>query len=90
MQGLIETSNRGTKITAKGKGICEGLLSAIPAEMSLPKCSVALSMFNYALLVREFSFAVGLGPLRLPYNHLAIACVQAYGAIKINLAVIII
>ena len=61
MQGLIETSNRGTKITAKGKGICEGLLSAIPAEMSLPKCSVALSMFNYALLVREFSFAVGLG-----------------------------
>jgi hypothetical protein len=61
MQGLIETSNRGTKITAKGKGICEGLLSAIPAEMSLPKCSVALSMFNYALLVKEFSFAVGLG-----------------------------
>ena len=61
MQGLIETSNRGTKITAKGKGICEGLLSAIPAEMSLPKCSVALSRFNSAVLVREFSFAVGFG-----------------------------
>ena len=61
MQGLIETSNRGTKMTVKGKGVYEGLLSAIPAEMSLPKCSVALSRFNYAVLVREFGFAVGLG-----------------------------
>ena len=61
MQGFIETSNRGTKMTAKGKGVYEGLLSAIPAEMSLPKCSVALSRFNYAVLVREFGFAVGLG-----------------------------
>ena len=61
MQGLIETSNRGTKMTAKGKGIYEGLLSTIPAEMSLPKCSVALSRFNYAVLVREFGFAVRLG-----------------------------
>ena len=61
MQGLIETSNRGTKMTAKGKGICEGLLLAIPAEMSLPKCSVSLSRFNYAVLVKEFGFAVGLG-----------------------------
>jgi hypothetical protein len=61
MQGLIETSNRGTKMTAKGKNIYEGLLSTIPAEMSLPRCSVALSRFNYAVLVREFGFAVGLG-----------------------------
>ncbi len=60
-QGLIETSNRGTKMTAKGKSVYEGLLSAIPAEMSLPRCSVALSRFNYAVLVREFGFAVGLG-----------------------------
>jgi predicted transcriptional regulator len=61
MQGLIETSNKGTKLTAKGKSICEGLLSAIPSEMRLPKCSIALSRFNYAVLVREFGFAVGLG-----------------------------
>lgn len=61
MQGLIETSNRGTKLTGKGKSMCEGLLTAIPAEMSLPKCSVALSKFNYSVLVRDFGFAVGLG-----------------------------
>ena len=61
MQGLIKTSNRGTKMTAKGKGLYEGLLLAIPAEMSLPRCAVALSRFNYAVLLREFGFAVGLG-----------------------------
>ena len=61
MQGLVETSNGGMKMTAKGKDIYQGLLSAIPAEMSLPKCSVALSRFNYAVLVREFGFAVKLG-----------------------------
>jgi hypothetical protein len=61
MQGLVETSNGGMKMTAKGKGMCEGLQSAIPAEMSLPKCSVALSRFNYAVLVREFGFVVRLG-----------------------------
>ncbi|MDQ3806771.1 MAG: DUF4443 domain-containing protein [Thermoproteota archaeon] len=61
MQGLIETSNIGTKMTVKGKSVYKGLLSAIPAEMSLPKCSIALSRFNYAVLVREFGFAVRLG-----------------------------
>ena len=61
MHGLIETSNRGTRMTTKGKSVYEGLLSTIPAEMSLPRCSTALSRFNYAVLVREFGFAVGLG-----------------------------
>jgi uncharacterized protein DUF4443 len=61
MHGLIETSNRGTRMTAKGKGVYEGLLSIIPAEMSLPRCAVALSRFNYVVLVREFGFAVRLG-----------------------------
>jgi hypothetical protein len=61
MQGLVQTSNGGTKMTTKGKGICEGLLSAMPSEMSLPKCSVALGRFNYAVLVREFGFAIRSG-----------------------------
>src|SRR5919204_2778824 len=47
MHGLVQTSNGGTKMTVKGKGICEGLLSAMPSEMSLPRCSVALGKFNY-------------------------------------------
>ena len=61
MHGLVQTSNGGTKMTAKGKGICEGLLSAIPAEISLPRCSVALGKFNYAVLVSEFGFAIRSG-----------------------------
>jgi len=61
MHGLVQTSNGGTRMTAKGKGICEGLLSAMPSELSLPRCSVALGRFNYAVLVREFGFAVRSG-----------------------------
>jgi hypothetical protein len=61
MNGLVQTSNGGTKMTAKGRGICEGLMSAMPSEMSLPRCSVALGKFNYAVLVREFGFAVRSG-----------------------------
>jgi hypothetical protein len=61
MNGLVQTSNGGTKMTGKGKGICEGLLSAMPSELSLPRCSVALGRFNYAVLVKEFGFAVRSG-----------------------------
>ena len=61
MHGLAQTSNGGTKMTTKGIGICRGLLEAMPAEMSLPKCSVALGRFSYAVLVREFGFAVRSG-----------------------------
>ncbi len=61
MNGLVQTSNGGTKMTAKGKGICEGLLSVMPSELSLPMCSVALGRFNYAVLVKEFGFAIRSG-----------------------------
>jgi hypothetical protein len=61
MHGLVQTSNGGTKMTSKGEGICGGLMSAMPSEMSLPRCSVALGRFNYAVLVREFGFAVRSG-----------------------------
>jgi hypothetical protein len=61
MHRLVETSNGGTKMTAKGKGICSELLLSMPSEMSLPRCSVALGKFNYAVLVREFGFAIKSG-----------------------------
>ncbi len=61
MNGLVRTSNGGTRMTAKGQGICKGILEAMPAEMALPKCSVALGTFNYAVLVKEFGFAVKSG-----------------------------
>lgn len=61
MHRLVETSNGGTKMTAKGRGICSELLSSMPLEMSLPRCSIALGKFNYAVLVREFGFAIKSG-----------------------------
>ena len=61
MNGLVQTSNGGTTMTPKGKGICDGLLETMPGEMSLPKCSIALGRFNYAVLVREFGFAIRSG-----------------------------
>ncbi|HVX02144.1 MAG TPA: DUF4443 domain-containing protein [Nitrososphaera sp.] len=61
MAGMVETSNGGTKMTAKGRGIFEGLASAIPAEMDLPRSRVALGKYNYAVLLREFGFAVRSG-----------------------------
>ncbi len=61
MHRLVETSNGGTKMTAKGRGICSELLSSMPSEMSLPRCSIALGKFNYAVLLREFGFAVKSG-----------------------------
>lgn len=61
MDGLIATTNGGTRMTVKGKGICEGLTSSIPAETSLPKCSVALGKFNHAVLLKNLSYVVKSG-----------------------------
>jgi hypothetical protein len=61
MNGLVQTSNVGTRMTARGKGICNDLLSAMPSELTLPRSSVALGRFNYAVLVKEFGFAVRSG-----------------------------
>ncbi len=61
MNGLIETSNGGTKMTAKGRGICSELMETLSEEMALPRCSIALGKFNYAVLVREFGYAIRSG-----------------------------
>ncbi len=61
MNGLVRTSNGGTKMTTRGEGICKGILEAMPAEMPLPKCSIALGAFNHAVLVKQFGFAVKSG-----------------------------
>lgn len=61
MQNLIETSKSGTKMTAKGRTICSALVSAVPAETRLPKCSIALGKYNHAVLLRELSFAIRSG-----------------------------
>lgn len=61
MHGLIETSNGGTRATAKGAGICSELASLLPSELVLPGSSVSLGRYNYAVLLREFGYAVKSG-----------------------------
>jgi hypothetical protein len=61
MKDLIETTNSGTRLTEKGITILSGLVCSIPAETSMPKSSVALGKFNYAVLLRQFGFSIKTG-----------------------------
>ena len=61
MQDLIETSRIGTKMSVKGNRIFSHILSSVPRECALPKCSVALGRYNYAVLLKQLSFAVKSG-----------------------------
>ena len=60
-QGIIESTKAGTTITPKGKRISEQFFSAIPTEMSLSKCSIALGKFNYVVLLKQYGFALKSG-----------------------------
>ena len=61
MNNMIIATNAGTTMTQKGEALLSELLSSIPAEMTLPKCSVALGKFNYAVLLKQHSHAIKSG-----------------------------
>jgi hypothetical protein len=61
MHKMITANNSGTKMTEKGDALLTELLSSIPAEMSLPKCSIALGKFNYVVLLKQHSHAIKSG-----------------------------
>jgi Domain of unknown function (DUF4443) len=61
MQNMVYTANSGTKMTEKGRSIFSHISSSITAETNIPKCSVALGKFNYAVLLKQFNFAIKSG-----------------------------
>lgn len=61
MQKMIYTTNSGTKMTEKGKSIFSQLLTSMPVETIIPKCSVALGKYNHAVLLKQFNFAIKSG-----------------------------
>ena len=61
MQNLISSTNHGTTLTEKGKIISGVLVKSIPAEINMPKCSIALGKFNYVVLLKQSSFAINSG-----------------------------
>jgi hypothetical protein len=61
MQNLVKSTNGGTWLTEKGKALSSELLHSIPSETIMSKCSVALGRFNYAVLLRNYDFAIKSG-----------------------------
>jgi hypothetical protein len=61
MQDMIHTTKSGTKMTDKGKSIYSHLCVSIPAELNVPKCSVEVGKFNYAVLLKKYNFAIKTG-----------------------------
>jgi hypothetical protein len=51
MNNMIKATNAGTTMTQKGEALLLELLSSIPTEMNLPKCSIALGNFNLCGIV---------------------------------------
>lgn len=61
MNNMIKATNAGTTMTQKSKALLLELLSSIPTEMNLPKCSIALGKFNYVVLLKQHSHAIKSG-----------------------------
>lgn len=61
MQSLVKSTNGGPRATEKGKALSSELLQSIPSEVIMPKCSIALGKFNYAVLLRNYDFAIRSG-----------------------------
>ncbi|MBI1829790.1 MAG: DUF4443 domain-containing protein [Thaumarchaeota archaeon] len=61
MSGLVENSNAGMWSTNKGKAVYAKLHCAIPNEMDIFKCSIALGKFNYAVLVKDIAYNIRSG-----------------------------
>ena len=61
MNNMIKATNAGTTMTQKGEALLLELLSSIPTEMNLPKCSIALGKLNYVVLLKQHSHAIKSG-----------------------------
>jgi hypothetical protein len=61
MQGLVSSTNGGTRLTEKGKALSSELLQSIPSEGNMPKCSISLGRFNYVVLLRNYAFVIKSG-----------------------------
>jgi hypothetical protein len=61
MQGFVHSTNHGTTLTEKGKIFSTELVQSIPTETEVPQCSIALGKFNYAVLLKNTSFAIKSG-----------------------------
>ena len=60
MEKLIITTNKGTTMSERGRKIFEEMSRFICAETQIPKSSISISVFNYAILLRFVKYAISL------------------------------
>ena len=61
MEKLIITTNKGTTMSERGRKIFELMSRFICAETQIPRSSISVSEFNYAILLRFVKFAIKQG-----------------------------
>ncbi len=61
MHDLIATTNGGTRLTRKGQEIYSDLKGSLSAESRLPRCSISLGKYNYAVALRQVAYLVKSG-----------------------------
>jgi len=61
MNGLVETSRGGMRLSEKGKRLYSKLSDAIPHESPIPKCSVGLGKFNHSILLKGVASGISSG-----------------------------
>ena len=58
---MIKTSNAGTILSEEGERIISQILQHIPKETSIPKSSLTVGKFNYAVLVKNIANSIRSG-----------------------------
>jgi Domain of unknown function (DUF4443) len=61
MHDLIVTTNGGTRLTHKGQELYSELHASMSAESKLPRCSISLGKYNYAIALRQVGYLVKSG-----------------------------
>ncbi len=61
MHSLLETSRVGTTLTSKGKELYSRISRVMVAEARIPKCSIAVGEFNYAVRVKGIAGTIRSG-----------------------------
>lgn len=61
MEKLIITTNKGTTLSERGRKIFEEMSRFICAETRIPRSSISVSVFNYAVLLRFVKYAIKQG-----------------------------
>jgi hypothetical protein len=60
-ESMVDSTKSGTFLTNNGKTFITNLLGIVSAECKIKKCQIAQSKFNYAVILKKYSFATKTG-----------------------------